>query len=338
MQITQRTENYARRCESYFKTRKAPGHKDEHLMARKITTADPEYLETIISRAVLFSITLAVVPYACLNTVKIFFLAPIIGLIATHYLFCTFYISDERRKTSIFYKVRLLAFSVILPAIAIFAESASHLCTYFYFDLVPNTIILFCALAVPVLNAFLFRDYLNGNCYSPQRTAFLHGLQIGLSLPFVLACLPLAIAAVFAVILGYPWLPIIPVVALACSFEMYHQLGKTEESLPKNPAIKKGVAVGAALFLLAASPTIITRSAVCLADHFPESDLPIALLKGMNNREELLISCYPAKRLIDLISLPVSPDIGQRVFKRVFDKPYTEYSQPSHLPYSTSTD
>lgn len=226
----------------------------------------------------------------------------------------------------------LLFAGVIMPAISITVEAATHICAETIFDPIPTTWHLLMVIFVPLAQLHVWFTIRRGATDRLTLAGWANALTIGISLFYSFLYLPLLPVAALMLLFGIGLLPLAPLLSLVASIVMRHQLSELGSSTSKrSPAVtKRGVIIGlatvVALVGMIELPATVTRYGLQLATSGSPTERAegIRFLRRFGNESYLLLNCYyrtgwPTDFIGYLLSLrdPVSPLEAREIYYRV---------------------
>jgi hypothetical protein len=195
----------------------------------------------------------------------------------------------------------LLAFGVVLPAVVIGIELATHMCAQSFFDPMPTYWHAAAVAFVPACNlltwSYLFRSYLE---YEPRLSikwlAFANGAAIAIAALYALLFLPLLPLAVLAIVAGIGLLPLAPLAAFVSALRLRVALAHRQHGKPLTRPLIGGLVAGLAFVVALDVPPAATRIGIQMAasDSPAERERGLALLRTLGDDDLLLRLCYGA--------------------------------------------
>lgn len=221
---------------------------------------------------------------------------------------------------------------VIMPAISITVEVATHICAEFFFDPIPTIWHLMLVIFVPLAQLHVWFVVRRVAADRVALAGLLNNLVIGISLFYSIVYLPLVPMGMLALLFGLGLLPLAPYLSLAAALIMRRQLKKVASRNPhRSFALKtRGLLAGLALITAVIGIVELPSTLTTIGFQMATSNSPkmqsegIRFLRDFGNRQAMLRSCYgqshSATNLIGSafsIGNPVSPAAAQKIYYRV---------------------
>ncbi len=229
----------------------------------------------------------------------------------------------------------LLFFGVLLPAITLAVEVATHMCAGVFFDPIPTWWHVMLVAAVIIANLSAWLALRHGTRYW-HATMFLNGVAVTVSLYFGLLFLqifPLALIAI--IIFGLGLVPLAPLFCFATALVLRTTLRRLAPDY--SPRFWWGVGAGALAISLIAIPAPLTRQLAKIAQsEDPETSArAVRWLRAVASRETLLRDCYGGTAWsrdpmlgFSFVGTPVTPERARNLYFRVTGKPFNSVPAP----------
>lgn len=233
---------------------------------------------------------------------------------------------------------------VVLPAVSILVETASHICAETFFDPIPTLWHVIMVVFVPLAHLQVWLAVRKGSTERPVLLGLANAVAIGISAFYSIIYLPLLPLAFVALILaGMGLLPMTPFFSLATGIILRRQLRRIA---PPSYAVKwRGLVAGLALSLAAVVlvelPITLTRIGLQMASTASQPERRargLRLLRDYGNRDYLLRACYQRMgEATDLVGFlfsfgnPVTSQEAREIYYRVTGETFDTSRPPRRL-------
>lgn len=228
--------------------------------------------------------------------------------------------------------VALMLTTVIFPAVTILFEGITHTCAEGFFDLIPTPLHFMLLALGPVLNGFCAGLLFQKVDIEPKTVNFLNGMALGISLPFVIATIPMLIFSLLALVSGMAWMVLSAILAFVGSLKLFDLLTVYYPNLKGHGRLRlMGIGCALILLLLVQIPIWLTNMCTLQAAKDPNNKLAFQMIKLFGDKKYLLRKCYLSGNMasINEVGLPaISTNDAQVVFKQVTKKDYKSYPKP----------
>lgn len=230
----------------------------------------------------------------------------------------------------------VLLFGVVFPALVLFFECTSQMCSQYVVNLIPTNRHLALLILGPAINTLFFWQLFAKQKMPRKILGFFNGVAIGIAVCFSIVMLPIVavifVGVIIAMFGGLGWLPLSPFLALFATIKLFDlvSIKLPELRLEKKSRIC-GLLVGAALFVLVQCPEVVTSHLVDNYVRHPSDQEALERLSYLADREYLLKLCYKRRRIKSLAE-QVCPQIemedARKTFLKVTGKSYDSYPRP----------
>ncbi|HWT00763.1 MAG TPA: VIT domain-containing protein [Pyrinomonadaceae bacterium] len=233
---------------------------------------------------------------------------------------------------------------ILLPAVSIAIETATHMCAETFFDPIPTLWHVVMVVFVPLAHLQVWLAVSKGSTERPVLLGLANAAAIGISAFYTIIYLPLLPLAFVALIFaGMGLLPMAPFFSLASGIILRRHLRRIA---PPSYAVRwRGLAAGLALSLAAVVlielPITLTRVGLQMAAHSsaPERRARgLRLLRDWGNTDYLLRACYErAGVATDLLGTlfsagnPVTPQEARVIYYRLTGETFDTSRPPRRL-------
>jgi hypothetical protein len=229
----------------------------------------------------------------------------------------------------------LLFFGVLLPAITLAVEVATHMCAGVFFDPIPTWWHVILVASVIAANLAAWLALRHGTRYW-HATMFLNGVAVTVSLYFGLLFLQLFRLALIAIIIfGLGLVPLAPLFCFATALVVRTKLRRLAPDY--SPRFWWGVGAGALAISLIAIPAPFTRHLASIAQsEDPEiSTRAVRWLRAVGSKDTLLRDCYGGTAWsqdpvlgFSFIGTPIATEHARSLYFRVTGKPFNSVPAP----------
>jgi hypothetical protein len=189
---------------------------------------------------------------------------------------------------------------VIIPALSITVEAATHICADRFFDPIPTVWHLLLVIFVPLAQLQVWFAIRRRAADRLALAGFLNAITIGISIFYAIAYLPLVPLALFALLFGVGLLPLAPFLSLLASLIMRHQLRRISATAPQRSftlraqGLLAGLALTAAVIGMVELPATLTTFGLYMATAAtPQTQADgIRFLRKYGDKEALLRAGY----------------------------------------------
>ncbi|HYG82132.1 MAG TPA: VIT domain-containing protein [Pyrinomonadaceae bacterium] len=233
---------------------------------------------------------------------------------------------------------------VVLPAVSILVETASHICAQTFFDPIPTPWHVVMVVFVPLAHLQVWLAVNKGSTERPVLLGLANAAAIGISAFYTIIYLPvLPIAFVTLILAGMGLLPMAPLLSLASGLILRRHLRRIA---PPSQAVRwrglaMGLAISVAAVVLVELPITLTRVGLQMASRSspPERRARgLRLLRDWGNRDYLLRACYQrVGEATDLVGFlfsagePVAPQEAREIYYRLTGETFDTSRPPRRL-------
>lgn len=235
----------------------------------------------------------------------------------------------------------VVAFGIILPALALAVEAVFHLCGGVFFDPLPSFPHYVFVASVPIVNLALYVTLWRKQVTHLSLLSILGGMAIGVCFVYALVFIPLMpIALPGIVVVGLGLLPLSPLLALICSYGLIVAVNRRASHLktwlPSRYTII-GFTAALVCFAVAELPGTVTRIAMTQAasEDPAMSRGGIRMLRTFGNETWLLNECYNhPKTMTDIVLGALNAydwstqQKARRIYYRVTGRPFNTAPRP----------
>jgi len=229
----------------------------------------------------------------------------------------------------------LLIFGVILPAVTLGIELATHMCAGTFFDPIPTWWHVGLVALVPLANLVAWISIRFG-ARRWHSVMFANGMATAIGLFFSLLYLPLAPLALIAIIFfGWGLLPLSPLFAFATALSLRSKLRRLAPDYA--PRFRWGFAAGAVALAIIIVPEPLTRqlARATQSENPQRSQRAVRWLRAVGSRDTLLRDCYGGTRWsraplfgLNLTGTPIGTEDARALYFRVTGKPFNAVPPP----------
>jgi hypothetical protein len=234
----------------------------------------------------------------------------------------------------------LLILGVILPALTLLIELATHMCAGAFFDPVPSVWHTVLVALVPLANGFAWLSLRKGRTAHLSKCGLANGLALAVAAYYAVIFLPLVLPGLVAVVFfGWGLLPLAPLFAFIATIVLRGKLRRSwaHEAVFRLPGLWTGFVLGLVSLSALELPDAATRIALQLAasDSAAARDRGVRWLRVAGDNERLLRACYERPRqFTDLVGLFMSSDKlvtqaeARDIYFRVSGQPFNTLAPP----------
>jgi hypothetical protein len=229
----------------------------------------------------------------------------------------------------------LLFFGVILPAITLGIELATHMCAGVFFDPIPTWWHVALVGAAIAANAFAWKALRDGTQFW-NRLMISNGVAVAVSFFFALLYLPLAPLAIIAIVFfGWGFLPLAPIFCCASALAFRNRLKRLAPDYA--PRYRWGLVSATIVVAIVAIPAPLTRylASKATSEDPATSRSAVKWLRAIGSRDTLLRDSYGSTQWsrdpvmgFSVTGTPVATEEARNLYFRVTGKPFNSVPAP----------
>jgi hypothetical protein len=232
------------------------------------------------------------------------------------------------------WRLALLMFGVVLPAITLAFEYFTGMCAALLFDPLPTVWHVLLVATVPLAGFLVWRAVRNDGTEQQARLGWLNGFAFGVALAYALVYLPLTPFAIPGLIVyGIGLLPLAPLLSLIATLQLRRLLCDLGDRARRLPGWWPGAGLAWLALSILALPSIVGEIGLREASSADAATRlkGIRWLRALGTEEVLLRACYGRPNRVENIysfGEPVSPAAARTIYYLVTGRAFNTVPPP----------